>query len=176
MSKRRPSPDTVIVDLTASDDEEIRTDQEARLGDVRRNLTANNASNKKLKKEGQRAAVKKEGERSFVHYPDVEVLEEASKPLVVPTPTATLEEDKKDDDVVMVGTVNETRLPHMRQHCTKFRLETSRFHPDYDKNEKHCDLCYCYVCDCPAKDCMVCTQARSFVENLDFHTISHDAI
>ena len=43
------------------------------------------------------------------------------------------------------------KLPHMRQHCTKHK-----FVPNSTiSNSKFCDLCYCFVCDIPAKECKV---------------------
>jgi hypothetical protein len=64
-----------------------------------------------------------------------------------------------DDEVMVVGHVNHVELPHLRQHCTGFLFDDT---PDvYDVyaqsvvtvNVQSCPLCYCYVCDCPAKDC-----------------------
>ena len=72
-----------------------------------------------------------------------------------------------DEEIELVGTTNETRLPHARQYCpdNKFipgveykkyhgTLEFSHIIPEAEKwNPKYCDLCYCYVCDKPAKGC-----------------------
>jgi hypothetical protein len=64
-----------------------------------------------------------------------------------------------DDEVMVVGHINHVELPHLRQHCTVFPFDDT---PDvYDVyaqsvvtvNMQSCPLCYCYVCDCPAKDC-----------------------
>jgi hypothetical protein len=49
----------------------------------------------------------------------------------------------------------------MRQHCTECTFIAPRMNEEYSKyapptmeaNTKTCDLCYCYVCDCPAKEC-----------------------
>jgi hypothetical protein len=57
-----------------------------------------------------------------------------------------------DDDIQLVGTANETRLPHMRQHCTEYPFVSSGTNAK-TSNETYCDLCYCYVCDKPAKEC-----------------------
>jgi hypothetical protein len=57
-----------------------------------------------------------------------------------------------DQDVELVGTVNETRLPHMRQHCTVHPFNPSAALSS-SNNMEFCDLCYCYVCDKPAKEC-----------------------
>lgn len=60
-----------------------------------------------------------------------------------------------DDDVVVEGVLNETRLPHMRQHCTRFPFSFDDFFLSRVKKDNlmSCDLCYCYVCDCPVKEC-----------------------
>mmetsp|Transcript_23273 Transcript_23273/g.55031 ORF Transcript_23273/g.55031 Transcript_23273/m.55031 type:complete len:1470 (-) Transcript_23273:218-4627(-) len=75
--------------------------------------------------------------------------------------TATLQSgSENDEDVVVEGVLNETRLPHMRQHCTRFPFESSlqsRCIQTNSKirkaNQQSCVLCYCYVCDCPVKNC-----------------------
>jgi hypothetical protein len=64
-----------------------------------------------------------------------------------------------DEDIFVVGTANECRLPHMRQHCPDHKVvqdvwvainqEETLAHG----NLAFCHLCYCYVCDKPAKDC-----------------------
>jgi hypothetical protein len=70
---------------------------------------------------------------------------------------ADTEEEDDEDGVQVVGTVNAVQLPHMRCHCTTapFR-EVLRFNsPTIDElNAKSCDLCYCYVCDVPVKECL----------------------
>lgn len=48
-------------------------------------------------------------------------------------------------DLAVVGTCNQVLLPHMRQHCTNFPFRLDM--------KKHCDFCYCYICDVPVKDC-----------------------
>ena len=53
------------------------------------------------------------------------------------------------------------RLPHLRCHCTVHphrpaSTNTGNTRPPQqveDDNGKHCDQCYCYVCDILAKDC-----------------------
>ena len=82
-----------------------------------------------------------------------------------------------DDDIQVVGTVNTVALPHMRPHCTVYPfkkkknqlavINLSKDDDDEDDNNnndadsidnknpnrQYCNLCYCYVCDVPAKDC-----------------------
>lgn len=53
-----------------------------------------------------------------------------------------------DADIELVGTLNEQRLPHMRQHCT-----VKPFSPNKSSNMQFCDDCYCYVCDVPVQEC-----------------------
>lgn len=70
-------------------------------------------------------------------------------PKASPVKTAGCASDA--DDVELVGTVNEVKLPHMRPHCTEHPFESGE---DTVSNSRVCDLCYCYVCDVPAnKDC-----------------------
>lgn len=51
-----------------------------------------------------------------------------------------------DDELAVVGTRNEYKLPHLRQDCTtcKFTPNSSNRNDLRAENEKHCDLCYCY--------------------------------
>lgn len=64
-----------------------------------------------------------------------------------------------DEDIVFVGTANECRLPHMRQHCPDHKfvqdvwVTINQEETLTDGNLAFCHLCYCYVCDKPAKDC-----------------------
>jgi hypothetical protein len=84
-----------------------------------------------------------------------------------------------DEDVVVEGVRNEMRLPHIRQHCTTFRFNSTgpaataaasaSFNNSgnylksvLEENNKSCDLCYCYVCDGPVKDCKQWFSSTSF--------------
>ena len=65
-----------------------------------------------------------------------------------------------DDEIMVVGHVNHVELPHLRQHCTAFPFDedTPSVNDIYAQsvvtvNMQSCPLCYCYACDCPAKDC-----------------------
>jgi hypothetical protein len=155
---KRVSPDAVI-DLTFDSDNE--NEQESRYGDIRKHLY-HKTQNKKTKT-SRNALLKNEaiGKRSPSTPLDdddddeVEIVDvPAPKVTVASLPTNNT---NGDGDIEMVGTVNETRLPHMRQHCTKFKFQTNHSNRAEIRtsNEKHCDLCYCFVCDCPVKDCKV---------------------
>jgi hypothetical protein len=113
---------------------------------------ATTPSQRIIKTEGSAAAA-----ASVVQYDDVEVVE-ASAPAISTADVATKNFDAdNDDDVIMVGTINEVRLPHMRHFCVKFEFQQnpkSRFDIS-TKNSEYCDLCYCYVCDTPVKECKV---------------------
>ena len=61
----------------------------------------------------------------------------------LPTGAAGERKHQGDEDVVLVGTVNEQRFPHMRQHCVDHEYG----------NRSYCDLCYCFVCDILASEC-----------------------
>ncbi len=75
-----------------------------------------------------------------------------------------------DDDIELVGCKNQCRFPHLRQHCIDkpfapaspyfvngFLVCMTSPSPSLQggKNVEMCDLCYCYICDKPAKDCQV---------------------
>jgi len=75
-----------------------------------------------------------------------------------------------DADVQMVGVVNEVKLPHMRQHCTKHK-----FVPNSTiSNSKFCNLCYCFVCDVPAKECKHWYEDESSSESSPWHCNAND--
>lgn len=153
---KRITPDNVI-DLTLDSDDE----QESWLGDIRKNLYPRTPQmkKKKIKTEGSNN-IKTEGSNSKSNATAASKYDEVE---IVDAPDAQIAEEvaandaEADGEVLMVGTVNETRLPHMRQHCTKFKFEYIRYHVPFItlSNALHCDLCYCYVCDKPAKECAV---------------------
>ena len=71
------------------------------------------------------------------------------------TPTTNLgkrksNEGDEDEELVIVATKGQNALadfPHSRENCV-----THSFGGD---KKLHCENCYCYVCDAPAKDCNV---------------------
>ena len=60
-----------------------------------------------------------------------------------------MEED--EDGIMVTGQKNAMNLPHNRQNCTHNVFNKAAEHAE--SNKEFCDLCYCYVCDGPAKDC-----------------------
>lgn len=166
MSKKRPSPDSVLcIDLTEDSDDE----QNQRLGDVRRSLnpadTTLTSKRAKIKQERRQKAIA-ETAKLALHVDGIEVVDAAvAAPPIVPVarvPAADTSATKTDDDIEIIGAKNELRLPHLRQDCTQFKFDPASQHgyqyrtysrSTVDSNSKTCDLCYCYVCDCPAKDC-----------------------
>ena len=85
---------------------------------------------------------------AVVHYDDVQVVdapEPPSNPMeTCPTANATL---GTASDLTVIGTVNQVKLPHMRQHCPEFPIGRD------PTPARYCDCCYCYVCDVPVKEC-----------------------
>jgi len=62
---------------------------------------------------------------------------------------------EKDEEIVeVVGMSNAQQLPHLRPHCTEhpFSFELKGL-ASFQKNMKHCSLCYCYVCDALVESC-----------------------
>ena len=69
------------------------------------------------------------------------------------------------DGVDVLGRANVLRLPHARQYCPdnifvsdidltyRPSANCTKFKTEIESNEKHCDLCYCYVCDKPVAEC-----------------------
>ena len=64
-------------------------------------------------------------------------------------------EGNGDEDLMIMGSTNTMVLPHNRQDCLlcRYRPDASS---DEDKREHRlfCRLCYCYVCDKPAIECI----------------------
>jgi hypothetical protein len=93
------------------------------------------------------------------------VLEEPPKyvPPFASMPGHMKEADQdKEDEIAVVGTRHpRVRLPHMRQHCTihPFCVSGTKILPPplffkrWQQNKAHCELCYCYVCDVPVRQC-----------------------
>jgi hypothetical protein len=173
MAKRR-SPDSVIcIDLTEDDDE-----RQEKLQDVRKRLKGTPATffAPGVKVEGQAATtinlvdddggggkigscaalqlkrqeIKREQNGSQFSS-EIEIVE-PDAPVIHPVASASASAQlatTSDEDIVVVGTANESRLPHMRQHCQEHKFCPS----SQTSNLLFCDLCFCYVCDKPAKEC-----------------------
>ncbi|KAL7477862.1 hypothetical protein ACHAW6_006435 [Cyclotella cf. meneghiniana] len=85
-------------------------------------------------------------------------VEEIDAPSVHPPlfAIASHSDQNDDDDLQIVGCTNCAILPHNRQDCihpnSRFVTEDT---PDTvtTDNAKFCKLCYCYVCDKPAREC-----------------------
>ena len=164
MSKKR-----TVIDLTLSDSDDDADDAKK---------PAASSSSKKPKATSRSSTVKREGKPAAaaakatpaLEDDGLEVVDQSDQPLVpvarMPTPSTSA----NDDDVEVVGAKNEVRLPHMRQHCTQFKFDPtpSTVQQQYqqstlDTNSKSCDLCYCYVCDCPVKECKSwCSDSSTF--------------
>jgi SNF2-related domain len=111
-----------------------------------------------IKQEGQKLAAAKP---TSIAEDGLEVVENVGPRMVAAAAAAA---STGDDDVVLEGVANEVRLPHLRQDCTQHPFAPQNLPywfttghtldlANMEKNEKHCDLCFCYVCDCPVKDC-----------------------
>lgn len=75
---------------------------------------------------------------------------------------ASSNEAAGDGEIVLLRAKNEQKLPHMRPHCPIYKFDPTRPYghtiPEYimptiTSNSKFCDLCYCFACDAPVKDC-----------------------
>lgn len=69
---------------------------------------------------------------------------------------ASTNNDNSDEELEVVGTHNEQKLPHLRIHCLDFRYKENNATTttsSTNDNAKFCSLCYCYVCDKPALEC-----------------------
>ena len=150
-----------VIDLTADDSDD--DDNRKCLADVSNKNSVNVSKSKTTlrKKES-----KSPSSPSNVNYDsEVEVLqdmEESFQPAVSATLVgesnhhAAAETDNNDDEVIFVGTKHHVDLPHMRQHCTRHPFcdyKQNNYKDFLDKNQSHCRLCYCYVCDVLVADC-----------------------
>ena len=57
-----------------------------------------------------------------------------------------------DDDDITIIESNEPQMPHARKDCLRHRF-CPLVNATATSNVPHCDTCFCYVCDIPAKDC-----------------------
>eukprot|EP00752_Nemacystus_decipiens_P018364 g16475.t1 len=56
-----------------------------------------------------------------------------------------------DDDLAVMGTIGTKKLPHNRFACTE---HTFGGHDGSSSHKEKCSLCFCYVCDRLASDCL----------------------
>jgi hypothetical protein len=69
------------------------------------------------------------------------------------TDNTDMDEDDDDDEIQVVGATGSNALadfPHPRIDCVVHHWKADSSLTD---KQKHCDHCYCYVCDIPAKEC-----------------------
>lgn len=118
---------------------------------------------------------------------------EASSSLAVvstsrPLTSSRLASTKDDGEIETLGVTNKQHLPHMRQHCEDFRFVQDVLHKrrlpgtllkdeaeeGSALNAKYCGLCYCYVCDAPAKDCKNWTTSSGDRPE-DWHCLASDS-
>jgi hypothetical protein len=163
MAAKQVSPDTVI-DLTLDSDNE---QDKRQVGDVRKILYSGS------RKKNKRAKTER-ADNAPMQYDDVEIIDppitEDRKPAAATaattsTPTTnhdgveivdapappvaaatSARKENADEDLQVVGTKNEVRLPHNRCSCTTLKFTANLFDRDdlREANDKHCDLCYCY--------------------------------
>jgi hypothetical protein len=147
--KKRLSPDNIVcIDLTSSDDEETEC-----LKSVRKRLKSNDITLSSTKVKTELSAQGK-AKKPFVFFDDVEVVEkEIGELMCLPVSNSG---SASHDDIAVVGTLNQLRLPHMRPHCTEKPFQNDLGYSLVARkavNGEHCNSCYCYVCDVPVKDC-----------------------
>jgi hypothetical protein len=166
-----PSTDNVLIDLTEDEEEEQEQEQGRRFGNVRKELEPSVSSlldgqhRKKIKLECNptistdvtTTQTQMGDDDDDDDDDDVEIVEPVIPKLAAVTPSEKYKQLNKqrgigvgvaddDDDVVVEGVLNENRLPHIRQYCTKFPFKMGSYH-------LKCDMCYCYICDCPVREC-----------------------
>jgi len=66
--------------------------------------------------------------------------------------------EEDDDEVQAVGRTKALHLPHLRMHCLEHpftpKITANKKNKiPWDNNKKHCEMCYCYVCDVPVGSC-----------------------
>lgn len=122
-----------VIDLTLESDEESNN---SGLGGVTRRLYSDDDATCKTKRVRRNSTPLEDDD-------EVQVVEAPIfSPLAAANPNVA---GNADGELQVVGTRNELKLPHLRQHCTlhtfkRFGIE-NQFHV---QNERHCELCYCY--------------------------------
>lgn len=147
---KRPSPETVVIDLLSDHEEEGNNVTKFVNPPAADDANRTKVCRKKIKIEGAtstatpRAATTTSGD-------DVEVVSPAA-PELVPTNASAA-----DEDVVLVGAINEQKLPHLREHCPEHKFDKNGYYwcsttrrnlyrrEALATNVACCDLCYCYA-------------------------------
>lgn len=93
---------------------------------------------------------------------EIEVVEEPQLSMDSTPPSSSEEtaetSNNESDEIAVVGTKNQTLLPHMRPHCGAhpFRIPTKETRHDDGEatgNMEFCEQCFCFICDIPVHDC-----------------------
>lgn len=149
-----PSP-ALVIDLTLDDPSDnaisISTRRETTLGSARKRLGSDSIlsdANKKAK-----SALASPAKVLFDLSSDTEIEIVTN----IDSFQGIANTEMTSGDIVVVGTKNHTKLPHMRQHCTEKPFETRVLKETVERiansNLSFCELCYCYVCDEKASEC-----------------------
>jgi hypothetical protein len=160
MSKR--PKDESVIDL-CSDDEEMspscNTTQLYRPTERKRIKTESTGVYATSEPRQRHASDDDEFEAVIDNDGEVEVVDPVARKIVPACQRPFATSGTNDDDIVLVGSANVQKLPHLRQHCPEHKFDDSRpTTGSYSfvtiiSNEEHCDMCYCFACDCLAKDC-----------------------
>lgn len=125
-----------------------------------------------LQQQQQQQAIKQDQQATEGSL-EVQIVEPVARTIlcrpVAATHHASTSSTAANEEVIIVGTANESRLPHMRQHCPENKFVPNVIYLSNRQciteeqrkalteaklgNRACCDLCFCYVCDKPAKDC-----------------------
>ena len=81
---------------------------------------------------------------------EIEVMDKAQHATTMIAPN---NDDDNDEELQLVGTANEQKFPHNRQDCLECRYTIDSGNGNLS-NARFCELCYCYVCDKPASECV----------------------
>ena len=108
---KRPSPHSVIcIDLTEDDATKVKTEGVAVIGDKAEIIEVDDDDDGG----GKIGSCADLQQRQWVS--EVEVIEPLAPEIHA---VASTQAASANDDVLVVGTSNESRLPHMRQHCAE---------------------------------------------------------
>ena len=179
-------------EAAVSEEEEAQKTEDDRGDQIAASASSSNASKSKKRKflaEPTAKKVKKEGDKTkrstaqqSMSSDGVEIVAPQA-PKFVPAAAAAAaaaaastaknnDDGDDDDDVVLEGVANEQRFPHMRPHCTTCKFDEHKMNycgvlprSTIAKNSESCDLCFCYVCDCPQSQCQKWMSESSFDMN-----------